>query len=62
MFLRGATVNEPDPDLSPAALDVIHELEEFALLNPDAPATVLVMHLAKRWIPGWLKKPGRWRR
>jgi len=26
----------PDPDLSPAARDVRHELEEFARLNPDA--------------------------
>ena len=38
----------PDPPLSPAAVDVRHELESYARLNPDAPATVLVFHLAKR--------------
>jgi len=42
--------------------DVLHELESFARLNPDAPATVLVFHLAKLWIPGWLKHPRWWRR
>ncbi len=55
-------MSQPDPGLSPAALDVRHELEEYARLNPDAPATVLVFHLAKRWIPGWLKHPGWWKR
>jgi len=53
---------QPDPPLSPAARDVLHELGSFARLNPDAPATVLVFHLAKLWIPGWLKHPRWWRR
>lgn len=51
---------QPDPDLSPAARDVLHELESYARLNPDASAPVLVFHLAKRWIPGWLKRPRWW--
>jgi hypothetical protein len=55
---------QPDPPegLSPAALDVLSELESFARLNPDAPATALVWHLAWRWIPGWLRKPRWWQR
>lgn len=53
---------QPDPPLSTAALDVRQELESFARLNPDAPATVLVWHLAGKWIPGWLKRPRRWLR
>lgn len=55
---------QPDPPeaVSVAALDVLHELESFARLNPDMPATVLVWHLARKWIPGLLKKRGWWRR
>jgi len=52
----------PEPDLSPAARDVLHELEQYARLNPDASGPVLVFHLAKLWIPGWLKHPRWWRR
>ena len=51
--------DSPEP-LSPAALDVLHELERYTRLNPDAPASALVWHLARRWIPGWLKKPRWW--
>jgi hypothetical protein len=56
VIVQPDTPGTPD-GLSPAALDVLHELESFARLNPDAPATALVWHLARKWIPGWLKKP-----
>jgi len=49
---------QPDP-LSPAALDVRHELELYARQYPRAGATSIVWHLARVWIPARLKK--RWR-
>jgi hypothetical protein len=49
-------------DLSPAARDVLHELESFDRLNPGLNAPALVWHLARKWIPGWLKRPRWWRR
>jgi len=55
--VRGNDV-QPDP-LSPAALDVRHELEAYARRWPDATATGLVWHLATLWIPARLKR--RWR-
>lgn len=52
----------PEHDLSPAARDVLHELESFDRLNPGLNAPALVWHLARKWIPGWLKRPRWWRR
>ena len=49
---------QPDP-LSPAALDVRHEVEVYAREHPQAGPVAIVWHLARRWIPGRLKR--RWR-
>jgi len=51
---------QPDPPLSPAARDVLHELEAFTREHPHASPVVIVWHLARQWIPGKLKR--RWRR
>ena len=45
----------PDPDLSPAARDVMHELAEIARQYPDASPPVLVLKLARRYIKPRLK-------
>ena len=61
MLVRGVAVSvQPDDGLSAEAQAVRYELEAYARLNPNAPATVLVWHLARRYIPGWLKKPRWW--
>ncbi len=49
---------QPDP-LGPAAADVVHEVEEYARQHPQASPVAIVAHLARRWIPGRLKR--RWR-
>ena len=46
---------QPDPPLSPAARDVIHELEGIARQYPDASPPVLVLLLARRYIRPRLK-------
>ena len=51
---------QPDPPLSPAARDVLHELEAFARVHPEASAGGHRVALARQWIPGKLKR--RWRR
>jgi len=50
---------QPDPGLSPAALDVRHELEVYARQHPHAAQVAIVWHLARVWIPARLKR--RWR-
>ncbi len=49
---------QPDP-LSPAALDVWHEVEVYAREHPHANPPAIVWHLARVWIPARLKR--RWR-
>ena len=50
---------QPDPPLSPAARDVIHEVGAYARRHPEAGTVGLVWHLARVWIPARLKR--RWR-
>lgn len=50
---------QPDPPLSPAALDVRHALEDLARQYPEASAPALVLALARKWIPARLKKRER---
>ena len=45
---------QPDP-LSPAAVDVMHELDDIARQYPDASPPVLVLKLARRYIKPRLK-------
>ena len=52
-------MQQPDPGLSTAALDVRHELEAYARRWPEASAVGIVWHLARVWIPARLKR--RWR-
>ena len=52
-------MQQPDPPLSPAALDVRHELEEYAREHSRAAQVAIVWHLARKWIPVRLKR--RWR-
>ena len=51
-------MSQPDP-LSPAALDVRHELEELAREYPEASGPELVLMLARRYIPVRLKRGER---
>ena len=53
--LGGRPAMPPDPDLSPAARDVIHEVGEIARQYPDASPPVLVLKLARRYIKPRLK-------
>ena len=49
---------QPDP-LSPAAVDVRHELEDIARQYPDARPPELVLRLARRYIPARLRRGDR---
>lgn len=50
---------QPDPDLSAAARDVLHELEAFARVNPEASAPVIAWFLAMRFCAARLKRKYR---
>jgi hypothetical protein len=46
-------------DLGEAALSVRHDLEALAREHPQASAPALVLLLARRYCPAWLRR--RWR-
>jgi hypothetical protein len=52
-------MSQPDPPLSPAALDVRHALEDLAREYPEASAPALVLLLARRYIQARLKRRER---
>lgn len=47
---------QPDPSLSPAALDVMAELESLAREHPEASGPDLAAMLARRWCPARLRR------